>query len=727
MYLKRLELVGFKSFAQKTVFDFPAGITVVVGPNGSGKSNIIDAVRWLLGEREAKNIRGVKSEDLIFAGTAQRPRLGLAQVTIIFDNSSHFFPVDYAEIAVKRQVTRDGISKYFLNEAEVRLKDIIDFFAKARLGTKGFAIVNQGDSDIFVRALPKERRTMIEEILGLRQYQLKKHEAERKLENTRFNLEKTEAMVEELTPHLRLLRRQAVKWEKQADVEKELKELERRYFGTKLNNLNADLEKIIPQIAGQDKEISEKIKELKKLQMDLGEVEKRMPKGDRGFEEFKKKQSDLLNKKAGLQRELGRLEAQAEFLISQPKTGIEAAQAIRLLEEIKESLKNALKESILEQVRRALKDLMEKIERLLNSDIKDRESKIQELNGLKDKILVDLQEIDGGLEELNKLEIGIKDELKGFNEVFKKSFELVEKKKDEIAKLENQKNQLLFDRERVEIRRQELTSLAFQAGRKLNEFEGAAPADEISESDLPDAEKRMFKLRAELAGIGELDPALIKEAQETEARYNFLSGQLEDLKKAFRDLEILINDLDEKIHTEFTKSLHDINEQLNHYFRLMFGGGHARLKLQKIEPKVSELASEEIKEEESKDEDLEHKIDHGGIEVDVSIPKKKISGLDMLSGGERSLVSIAVLFALISVSPPPFLVLDEVDAALDERNTKRFAELISDFSQKTQFLLVSHNRATMEAADILYGVTMGEDGTSRVLSLKLEDQKAAKQ
>ena len=130
------------------------------------------------------------------------------------------------------------------------------------------------------------------------------------------------------------------------------------------------------------------------------EVEKRMPKGDRGFEEFKKKQSDLLNKKAGLQRELGRLEAQAEFLISQPKTGIEAAQAIRLLEEIKESLKNALKESILEQVRLALKDLMEKIERLLNSDIKDRESKIQELNGLKDKILVDLQEIDGGLEEL---------------------------------------------------------------------------------------------------------------------------------------------------------------------------------------------------------------------------------------------------------------------------------------------------------------------------------------
>src|SRR3990167_7151629 len=226
MHLKRLELLGFKSFAQKTVLDFPAGIAVVVGPNGSGKSNIIDAIRWLLGEREAKNIRGAKAEDLIFSGTPLRLRTSMAQVTIIFDNTSRFFPVDYSEISIRRQVARDGISQYFLNDVEIRLKDIIDFFAKVRLGTKGLAIVNQGESDIFVRATPKERRTMIEEVLGLRQYQLKKHEAERKLINTKFNLEKVKAMTDELLPHLRLLRRQASKYEKQAELQKEMEQLE---------------------------------------------------------------------------------------------------------------------------------------------------------------------------------------------------------------------------------------------------------------------------------------------------------------------------------------------------------------------------------------------------------------------------------------------------------------------------------------------------------------------
>ncbi len=166
MQLKRLELVGFKSFAQKTVLDFPAGITAIVGPNGSGKSNVIDAVRWVLGERDAKNIRGARAEDLIFAGTPQKTRMGMAQATMIFENSDHFFPVDYDEVSITRKVSRDGNSDYLLNESAVRLKDIVDFFAKARLGTRGLTIVNQGNSDIFVRATPKERRAMVEEVLG---------------------------------------------------------------------------------------------------------------------------------------------------------------------------------------------------------------------------------------------------------------------------------------------------------------------------------------------------------------------------------------------------------------------------------------------------------------------------------------------------------------------------------------------------------------------------------
>ncbi len=217
MFLKSLELNGFKSFASKAVLEFPRGITAIVGPNGSGKSNIIDAIRWLLGEREAKNLRGDKIENLIFAGTSKKSRASMAQVSLNFDNTRNYAEQTrngaediFGEISVVRRVARDGASQYFLNKSEVRLKDIIDFFAKARLGTKGLAIINQGSSDLFVRVSPEERRAMIEEVLGLREFQIKKSEAERKLNNTNINLEKVKAIVEEVLPRLRMDRERGV-------------------------------------------------------------------------------------------------------------------------------------------------------------------------------------------------------------------------------------------------------------------------------------------------------------------------------------------------------------------------------------------------------------------------------------------------------------------------------------------------------------------------------------
>ncbi|MEK7192239.1 MAG: AAA family ATPase [Patescibacteria group bacterium] len=721
--LNRLELVGFKSFASKTVLDFPAGITSIVGPNGSGKSNVIDALRWLLGEREAKNIRGAKAEDLIFAGTPERTRSGMAQATIVFDNSSHFFPVDYSEVSITRKIDRGGASEYLLNEAEVRLKDLIDFFAKSRLGTKGFTIVNQGNSDIFVKASGQERREMIEEVLGLRQFQLKKHEAENKLKSTKINLDKVEAMVREILPHLKLLRRQTAKWEKHADLEKELREIEEQYFSRKLGDIENDLKGLEPQLEKANGTIRSLSRELKELQSELAKVDKSGPRGDKNFQDFKKQQSDFLSKKAVLQNGIGRLEAQIEILASQPKSEIKAAEATRFLEETHESIKNALGENDLSALKALLRAIAGKIERILSAGADDRSGKIKELEKQKEELLSDLKSADEELLKLSKSEADLAEELRGFNAIFKKSFELVEAKKDEINKLENEKNKILFEKERVEIRRQELDNLARQAGRSLKEFQ--AQSHQI---DLEDSEKKMFKIRGELAGIGDLDPALIKEAQDTEGRYNFLSSQSEDLKKASEDLAKLIEDLDEKIHSEFNSALKSINDEFNKYFKLLFEGGHAKLTLAKKEKKpkteADEIESKELAGEMEKiisDEDSEHKFDHGGIEISVGIPRKKISGLEMLSGGERSLVSVAVLFALISVSPPPFLVLDEVDAPLDERNARRFADLIKQFASKTQFIVVTHNRATMESADILYGVTMGSDGTSKVLSVKLEN------
>lgn len=231
-----------------------------------------------------------------------------------------------------------------------------------------------------------------------------------------------------------------------------------------------------------------------------------------------------------------------------------------------------------------------------------------------------------------------------------------------------------------------------------------------------------MRLRGELAAIGEIDPKLVEEAEESEKRYEFLRRELDDLHKAAADLRNLIRELDNKIHDDFKNAFRSVNDEFNNFFRLMFGGGRAHLKLTYYETptlKESEEITEEVGEAEVEPEKKKEER-RFGIEVELNLPRKKITSLDMLSGGEKSLVSIAALFALISVSPPPFLVLDEIDAPLDEENARRFAELVKEFSKKTQFIIVTHNRATMEAADVLYGITMGEDGISKVLSLKLD-------
>lgn len=230
----------------------------------------------------------------------------------------------------------------------------------------------------------------------------------------------------------------------------------------------------------------------------------------------------------------------------------------------------------------------------------------------------------------------------------------------------------------------------------------------------------MIRLRAELASIGTIDKETIKEVDETKQRYDFLSKELTDLETASENLKNLIQDLDKRIHTEFKSSFKKINDAFNTYFGTMFGGGKAALKLSGAgHNAISYGANPEVHPQDPMDSPTTTEKP-AGIDIDISIPRKKIKHLDMLSGGEKSLVSLAALFSLISISSPPFLLLDEIDAALDDENTKRFSDLVKKFSNQTQFVLITHNKITMEIADILYGITMSGDGISKVLSLKLD-------
>lgn len=733
--MKRLELNGFKSFAQKTVFEFPPGITAIVGPNGSGKSNIIDAIRWLLGERDAKSLRGNKGEDLIFAGTAKRPQLGLARATLSFDNKSKFFPVDFSEISVSREVRRDGNNRYLLNNSEVRLKDLVDFFAQARLGTRGLVVITQGNSDIFINSSPLERREMIEEVLGLREYQLKKTEAERRLKNTQINLDKVRALTEEILPHLRSLKRQTGRWEKREQLEGELRELENQLFGSEWREIYGKISEIEKEIISRKEEFRVLEKEKIAAEENLKKVEANQPKERRELQEIRDKMQALLGKRSQLQKEIGRLEARLEIkedLFSYPD--LSAPMLIDFIQKIREKL-GFLIHIDYEDIQSAIQELIEEIDEILSGT--GVKSNVGE--GREAKINLEFKKISEGLTELEK-EIGelrekektLEENQQQFLAVFKAAVASAEAAKDKIERWENENRERLFEKEKLELRRQEWERQVRQAGRRPEEFINIEISKIAEENELRAMEKRAFKLRGDLASIGEIDEALIKEAQETEERYKFLGRELIDLEKAKEDLRKLIAELNEKVKIEFSSALAKINEKFSEFFNLMFGGGHARLKIQKSNPGNQNIiagAEAEIKEEDSKKEKVEIKIPENegeieeteeGLEIDLKLPRKKLTSLGVLSGGERSLVGIAALFAIISVSPPPFLVLDEIDAALDERNARRFSEMLKEFSKKTQFIVVTHNRATMEAADILYGITLNNDETSKVVSLKLE-------
>ncbi|HHY65463.1 MAG TPA: AAA family ATPase, partial [Clostridiaceae bacterium] len=266
MYLKSLEIQGFKSFADRIVLHFDKGQTSVVGPNGSGKSNIADAVRWVLGEQSAKTLRGSRMEDVIFAGTQHRKPVGFASVTITFDNSDHMLPVDYSEVTVTRRMYRSGESEYFLNKTQCRLKDIQELFMDTGIGREGYSIIGQGRIDEILSTKSEERRLVFEEAAGITKYKARRKEAERKLENTRQNLVRIGDILNELESQLGPLAKQAECARRYLDLSNELKGIEVSLFLDMIDKLKARIEEVDSQsreIQAQIDEENRKIEEIR--------------------------------------------------------------------------------------------------------------------------------------------------------------------------------------------------------------------------------------------------------------------------------------------------------------------------------------------------------------------------------------------------------------------------------------------------------------------------------
>jgi len=877
MYLARLEIQGFKSFANNVHLDFQRGITAIVGPNGSGKSNVADSIRWVLGEQSLKLLRGKKSDDVIFAGSDKKSRLGVAEVSLILNNADGAAPVDHSEIVITRRVYRDGEGEYLINRQPARLQDIQLLLAQANFGQRTYSVIGQGMIDSFLVSSPQERKHLFDEAAGVRQYQMKKEQALSKLNQSKENLVQGEAIMIEIEPRLRSLTRQVKRLERREEIETQLREAQTKFFTLRWQDIAREHGQLHADHAEREQQRASIAHELEEIQKELENIEREQSASE-AFGQLQKQYNAILDEKnrllerqavikgqlesaaknagAGeaaflerraheLQRSLNQFSEERATLaqtiarykasLTQDEAGLTSIeQEFQSLEkelrelqaqwqeqvtvpELQQSIAaffakhQAFIEDLHQQetldsanVKSQAKSLHNELEKIhqrlsaanintnpealgeaqqklmavagkrqqqtqsvmrLQSDVQlaeqqdaqlaAQEKKIQvEMDGVKQEVSVqelaktnpdaayaayvdEAKKIEREIQTIDQRLTTAREEINGFNtlETTKKErlFALQKEFRSTQHSLNSathEVNELQIKLARVEQRLDDLKREIQQAMGELSITTIEQKITEPIEGDVSMLAEEIGQQTKQLQLIGGIDETVTQEYTETNERWEFLSKQANDLKAGIESLERAIGELDTIITKKFDTAFRKINDEFNTYFRTLFRGGRAELILVKevirsdddITEAEAAMAAAEASGEpvpEKKEAKNAEKV-VTGIDIKATPPGKKLQSIAMLSGGERALTSIALLCAIISNNPSPFVVLDEVDAALDEANSQRFAAILDQLAHKTQFITISHNRATMEKAGILYGVTMGADGVSQLLSVKMD-------
>lgn len=937
MFLKSLEVFGFKSFADRTRIEFADGITALLGPNGCGKSNVVDAIKWVLGEQAAKTMRAEKMEDVIFNGTESRKPLNVAEVTLTLANETGLLPIDVPEIQIKRRLYRSGESEYFINSAPVKLKDVRELFWDTGVGKAAYSVMEQGKIDQILSSKPEERRYLFEEAAGITRYKVRGAEAERKLEKTEENMRQVEGILGEVkrsydtlkvqadkTLKYRALREDIFQFEldiqllrlKQFNTERDhrAEELERltkerdackaeldainRSLEENMDVVNSMEEKLvqyqkeiyglaveknakekeakllaeqrieakakIQQNEGRERAIQNKIDELiedaeeqdgvvRDLKKRLEEIEKNIS----AFEENIKLASAQIGENDAAARkaeaEIAELEAERSHLEKDLQTitddivaaldaglknaGYSAAERRRTeeavaevlqrlktmlagretmlrdlaamvdramqggqaiqpseLRRLAESLAAALAEGaaqaekaheLFESYRKASpsfideflapegiitrkRALDEKINSLKEA-VRQRRERIMALRSENDGLGLKIEEYRKTLEDLrvNRVRMAtqaqsaeeqarlirrelagqeallktVQDELFLDRKRFDEIAERIEDAEADIAEIERRGRRLTEELENLErdiaqrngdvagkqesIKKKMADLSKYQQSlEKVHldlvqiETEIRNIKDNFREThsrDLMEFEERMFTIttptaeireklaaaRAALKDLGSVNLMAPEEFQETKERYDFLSNQLADLQKARDDLARITAEIRAESSELFLTTYNRIKKNFHNMFRRLFGGGRAELRLS----------------------DPNHVLE-SGIEIYAQPPGKKLENITLLSGGEKSMTAVALLFATYMVKPSPFCFLDEIDAALDEQNVLRFVQLLREFGSTSQFVVITHNKKTVTGARTLLGVTMEESGVTKVISVRLENEEA---
>ncbi len=909
MFLKSMDMFGFKSFADKTHIEFEPGITAIVGPNGCGKSNVVDAVKWVLGEKQAKNIRGQTMEDIIFSGTDQRKALSLAEVSLTIDNTNRILDFDSEMVTVSRRIFRDGESEYLINKSPVRLKDIDKLFMDTGIGKSAYSVLEQGKMDLILSTKAEDRRYLFEEAAGISRYKMQKKESLRKLQDTGENLNRINDILKEIEREKDLKSKQADKTKEFLNLKGKLSELDIKVSLIKYRDLvkkyeknQADIEKLKKEreeLSGKvSKTSAENEKDEKRkndLQYQLFEIEKKLgdykvrretidlatEKNRRLVEENTARKNSVLKKieerKESLERlliekkkseetslelkdkivedkkklaeffdtrkrkidsihssrdkiednnrkikdhelSLKKLREALEVVIKKLVDAIEKRKielensenerqdVKRLIEselsQIEMDLNNAIDELKLKSFDRAwmflekikisvLKEHIYKFESyedgfrsilfdktgihaekesldkrirelvlsidemradngLLDEFIQNEQRELENINAMITRIERDIAKYENDSNWIEKQIVSlthqiddIKKQIDNYNEDIVRTDKIIEDFQREIRESEdkliqfNEKsealkksiNELVARRSEIENNiaqrktdsrkdEEELSRIHERLGSlERNGVEISFKRDGIQDYLWTEYEKKVTDLndlkvndtmindfqndiqdiKKKIQDLGPINNLAIQEFRDLKKRFEYYLDQKTDIEKAREDIISVIEDINKTSVEMFISTFNEIQKNFAEMFKRLFEGGEAFLELSEMD-----------------------NVLESGIDIMVRPPGKKFKNINLLSGGERALTAIALLFATYMVKPSPFCFLDEIDAPLDEQNIQRFVKMLREFSKSTQFIIVTHNKKTMHISESIYGVTMEDPGVSKIISVKME-------
>ena len=721
MQLKHIKLSGFKSFVDPTKISFLSNMVGVVGPNGCGKSNVIDAVRWVLGELSAKNLRGESMVDVIFNGSENRKASGQCSIELLFDNSSAKIGGEYAsynEVSIKRVMTRDAQSNYFINNTKCRRKDVQDIFLGTGLGPSSYAIIEQGMVSKLVSAKPDELRTYIEEAAGVSKYRERRKETESRIKRTKENLSRVKDIKDEIGRLIKRLENQSKAAEKYNVLKKDKAKIELDkavLFSIEAKSNRDGLQKKLDSL-NRDLKIKNVESETIQSQIDQFRTE-----NESVLSEYEDAQKNFY----AVGAEIAKREANLQNIIkNEQETKSNLAKVKQNYEKAKETEKNFDELSPSEKAMHILNSIINTIQKYgINSEnIKEKAIELKSLltdilniataqsKTLTEEYSSRQNDLEDQIINAEKLKKSIEEEIKVFVDKSSSAESVLislrqkqSKFNDELRELENKKSIAALDAKTIS---EKITNIRLEqktyeinldnSNKKIKE--AGIDKDKIDFSQYEDLtvdelEEKLVNIETKIIKLGAINLAAPEEIKEESKRKKELDEQYNDLIESLEKLTGAIKKIDQETKTIFKNSFDSVNIKLREMFPKLFGGGVAELTL------------------------TEQDALNAGVILMARPPGKKNSSISQLSGGEKALTALALVFAIFDLNPAPFCLLDEVDAPLDDLNTVRFINLVEEMSKSVQFIFITHNKVSMERSDYLMGVTMQEAGVSRMVSV----------